>query len=600
MAQKKWTIRRSKTDAALVAQSMNISLLTAATLLHRGIKSQREAQQFLGGTLADLSDAAQLKDLPEGVACVCEALKKGKQIAIYGDYDVDGVTSTTILYRALRNFSNQVSFHVPHRQKDGYGLQLAAVEQLAKDGVELIVTCDNGIAALEEARRAKELGMALVIIDHHEPVRQAKEDGTMEVVLPVANAVIDHKRPDCPFPFKAMCAGGLAFRFAQALYDAFGRRESFQKTLEGELLILAAIATVCDIVDLNGDNRILVKEGLRLLPKTENKGLRALLEETGLAEKTITEYALGFVIGPCINATGRLETAAEAIRLLTTEDEAEAKELAAHLVALNEERKEMTAEAFLRLSQRVKEEGQEEDRVLVLYDETVHESVAGIVAGRIKEAFYRPTIVLTDAEGGGAKGSGRSIEGYDLFAELCRVQSLFTRFGGHTMAAGLSLTKEQIVPLRQKLNANCTLTKEDLTPKLRLEAVATLDQVTVDTAEELQLLSPFGKENPAPVFASRHLYAERVYRIGKKKDMLRFVLRDTETGVCRDGIDFQGYEDFLAQIETLFGPTMAEEVFAGRQGVYVDVAYTIEKNEFQGRTTPQLNIKDLRVHGEVR
>lgn len=597
MAQKKWMIRRSKVDVAQVASDMGISTLTAATLLHRGIRSQREAETFLNGDLSQLSDARLLKDLPQGVETVFMALKQGKRIAIYGDYDVDGVTSTTILYRSLRQFTDQVSFHVPHRQKDGYGLQKAAVEQLSKDGVELIITCDNGIAALEEADLAYELGMQLVILDHHEPVQRAKEDGTMEVVLPKAEAVIDHKRPDCPFPFKAMCAGGLAFRFVQALYEAFGRGEAFRRTLEQELLILAAIATVCDIVDLTGDNRILVKEGLAHLPHTANLGLQALLEETGLQGKKINEYALGFVIGPCINATGRLETAAEAIRLLTTDDWAEAKELAAHLAALNEERKEMTTEAFLRLSKRVEEEGYEKDRVLVLYDETVHESVAGIVAGRLKEAYYRPTLVLTAAEGGGAKGSGRSIEGYDLFLELCRVQSLFTRFGGHTMAAGLSLPKENIPVLRQKLNEACTLTEEQLTPLLRLEAVATLDQVTVETAEELQRLSPFGKENPAPLFGSRHLYAERVYRMGKKKDMLRFVLRDTQTGVCRDGVDFQGYASFLEQLETHFGPDMAEKVFAGREGVYLDLVYSIEKNEFQGRTTAQLNIKDLRVYG---
>ncbi|HIW47847.1 MAG TPA: single-stranded-DNA-specific exonuclease RecJ [Firmicutes bacterium] len=594
MTKRRWTVRREKIDASAVAQGLGVSVLTAKAMLHRGIHSPREAEIYLHGTLDDLSDARQIRDMEKGVRILAQAIQEKKKILIYGDYDVDGVSSITILYRAIAHFTNQVICRSPHRQKDGYGLQMPAVEQIRQEGTEVVLSCDNGIASLDEADRLAQYGVTFVVLDHHEPPQRG-EGEEKQVVLPAAQAVIDPKRPDCPSTYKWMCAGGLSYRFAALLFAEMGQKDVFDRQFGPQALAFAAIATVCDIVDLTGDNRILVREGLKALRHTQNKGLRALLRATGREGKPLTETTLGFVIGPCINAAGRLDSAETAVRLFLTEDEQEAQCLAEELVALNTCRKSMTEEAVEQLIEEAEQSGLVQDRVMVFYAPQIHESVAGIVAGRLKEKYWRPVLVLTASSDGGAKGSGRSIPGYDMYLALVAVQDLLTRFGGHSMAAGLSLPVEAIDTLRRRLNENCRLTEQELCPVLRLDAVAALGEVTLDAARQLRALAPFGKENPKPLFGSCQVYVERLWRVGQNQDSLRLALRDVHTGVARQGMYFRQAAEVEALLTDQRGPEGAAAVFAGREGFFCDLAYTIEENEYQGTSSVQLILEDMRI-----
>lgn len=587
---KRWLLKRTKVDTALMAKDLGVRQATATVLANRELYAKKEARDFLYGGEGAFGNPAEMKDLLKGVSLIAQAIQNGKKIAVYGDYDVDGVMSTSILYQTILRCGGTAVFYVPHRQKEGYGLNLKAVEDLAAEGVDVLFTCDNGIAALQEIALAKEKGMTVVVLDHHEPgftgIGEERRD-----ILPNADAIIDPKQRDCPYGFKHMCAGGLSYKFAKVLLEEFCIADT---ALEKQLVSFAAIATVCDIVDLLGENRAIVQKGLPEVQNTENVGLRVLKEEAGLADKTITDYHIGFIIGPCINATGRLESGRQAVELFCSREETEARAKAKKLVELNEERKQLTEEAAQRADLALQESNALQDRVLVLYDPTIHESIAGIVAGRIKDKYYHPTILITGSEDG-AKGSGRSIEGYHLFEALFANRELFTRFGGHAMAAGLSLPVENIEILRQRLNEQCRLTEAQMIPVLRIEKALSFAEIDLGLAKELKALAPFGKGNPAPLFGSKGIQADRIDLIGKEKNILRMTLSEPKSGTRLAAISFDGY-DLLCQLLKELYPTedCDKIILSGQLPCLLDIVYSIEINTYRGRSSVQLLLKDFR------
>lgn len=588
---KRWMLRSNKVDTEKMAESLGISPIMAQIIANRGIGTYESAKNFIDADLQGMYDGALFKDIKKGIDILNHAIDNKVKISVYGDYDVDGVTSSVILYKTIKTFTTEIMYYVPHRQKEGYGINMASIDELYNEGVKLIVCCDNGIAAINESERIKELGMELVIIDHHEPAFEEKEDGTRTDIIPVADAVIDSKQKDCEYPFKSLCAAGMCYKFSKLLFES--RNEKFH--LDKELLVFAGIGTICDIVDLLDENRIIAKNGLKLIPESPNVGLRALINETGISDiNDITEYHVGFVLGPCINATGRLESAKTAIELFTTDDEDLAKELAKELSTLNAERKEMTKIAADECLKSVEEENLLNDKVLVIYNENIHESIAGIVAGRVKDAYYKPTIVITQGDEM-AKGSARSIEGYNVFEELLRLNHLFHKFGGHPMAAGLSLLKENIDSLRKSINENCVLTEKEMTQTIRIERSLELGEINMPLAKELKIAAPFGKENPTPIFGSKDILAEKVSLIGKDKRILKFSLRDTKKGTRFDAIDFKGYEVFCQECIKKHGEEKAKRILAGRESVKMDIVYTIGINTYLGHSKVQLLIKDFRI-----
>lgn len=587
---KRWRLKRTKIDTAQMARELGIRHATACALANRGLFARRDALDFLHGTGEALANALQMKDMAEGLELIAQAIAENRRIVVYGDYDVDGVMSISILTKAIKRCGGTVEFYVPHRQREGYGLNKNAVETLAAEGAKVLFTCDNGIAALSEIALAKEKGMTVIVLDHHEPGFSGEGEERRDI-LPAADAVIDPKQQDCRYPFSQMCAGGISYRFALLLLERFGIADS---ALERELLSFAAIATVCDIVDLTGENRILVRLGLPEIQRTENIGLRALISATGLSEKPLTEYHLGFIIGPCINAAGRLESAAEAAELFAETDPVRAAERAEILAALNTERRRLTLEAEKRMAETLEAGDALGQPVLVLYDPEIHESIAGIVAGRIKDKYYRPTILITGSEDG-AKGSGRSIEGYHMFEALFACRELFTRFGGHAMAAGLSLPMENIELLRERLNAACTLTEEQLTPTLRIEKQLAFSEIDMELARELAMLAPFGKGNRTPLFGSKKIRADRFFLIGKNADILRFTLSEGENGPRFSAISFDGYETLRDMLKELYPPEECAKIWeSGRLPRLLDIVYSVEVNTYNGRSSVQLSLKDFR------
>ena len=587
---KRWLLKRTKVNTAEMAKELGIRQATATVLANRELYARKEAKDFLFGGEGAFGDPAEMKDMLQGVSLIAQAIQNDKKIAVYGDYDVDGVMSTSILYQTILRCGGKVVFYVPHRQKEGYGLNLKAVEDLSAEQVEVLFTCDNGIAALQEIALAKEKGMTVVVLDHHEPgftgIGEERRD-----ILPKADAIIDPKQRDCGYPFKYMCAGGLSYKFARLLLQEFCIND---EALEKQLVSFAAIATVCDIVDLLGENRAIVQKGLPEIRKTENIGLRVLLEEAGLADKVISDYHIGFIIGPCINATGRLESGRQAVELFCSKNEKEAREKAKNLVQLNEERKHLTEEAAMRADLALQEGDALKDRVLVLYDPTIHESIAGIVAGRIKDKYYRPTILITGSEEG-AKGSGRSIEGYHLFEALFANRELFTRFGGHAMAAGLSLPVKNIDILRQRLNEQCQLTQEQMIPVLRIEKSLSFAEIDLGLAKELKALAPFGKGNPAPLFGSKGIRVDRLDLIGKEKNILRMTVSEPRSGTRFSAISFDGYHQLCQMLKELYPTEDCDKmILSGQLPSLLDMVYSVDINTYNGRSSVQLMLKDFR------
>ena len=585
---KRWLLKRNKVDAFKMGQALNVSDITACVMANRGIGNYDDAMSFIHCDIDRLSDISIMKGVKEGCEIIIDKIKNNKLIAVYGDYDVDGVMSTVILYSAIKECGGNVMYYVPDRQKEGYGLNVSAVDKLYEKGVDTIFTCDNGIASFEEINRAKELGMTVIVLDHHEPAF----DEDRKDIIPKADVVIDPKQKDCPYKFKKMCAGGLAYRFSMYLFKHMG----IETKRHNDYIAFSGIATICDIVDLLSENRIIAKRGIEALNKSNNKGLRALIHICDLEDKIINEYHIGFILGPCINATGRLETAKLSVELFIEEDIEKAYELAKTLFELNGERKELTINASNEAIEYIENSDLKDDDVLIVYNEDIHESVAGIVAGRIKERFYKPVIVITNTEEEGiAKGSGRSIESYNIFEELLKCKELFTKFGGHSMAAGLSLRKENIPILRKMLNENSKLTKEDLTPVIKIEKQLEIQDISMYLADELNILAPFGKDNPSPIFGSKKVLVERIYLLGKNKNIMKFIFKTGFEGTRFTGISFDCYDDFVKQTIDLYGKEMCDRILDGnRADIYLDILYSIGINEYNGEKSVQINIKDLR------
>lgn len=556
-----------------LAAQFHVSPMAMRLIRSRAGLSEAEVRAYLYGTLDDLADARLMKGMTEAVELLCQKIQAGATIRIIGDYDIDGVNATHILVTGLRRAGARVDTVIPDRLKDGYGINEHLIEQAKEAGIDTIVTCDNGIAAAKEIAYAKELGMTVIVTDHHEIPYREEPDGSRTTILPPADVIVNPKQADCPYPYKKLCGAAVAWRLVEVLYQGAGvPREEFLRLAQ-----FAAVATIGDIMDLTGENRILVKYGLRQLEQTDNPGYRALLAVNGLEGKKLTAYHIGFVIGPCINASGRLDTAKRALELLGAGTAAEAEKLAGDLKALNDSRKDLTAKGTTEAIRLIEETDLGQDKVLVVYLPDCHESLAGIIAGRIRERYFRPCFVLTDGEEG-VKGSGRSIPGYHMFEEMTKVAELFTKFGGHPMAAGLSIPTENVELLRKRLNENCRLTDADLIPKLSYDAVLPIQYAGEQIIKELELLEPFGKENDKPLFAAANVRVKSARVIGKNRNVLKTVLED-DKGSRLEGISFGDVEADLHYIESKDT---------------VCLLYYPEINEFQGRRTVQAVIESWR------
>ena len=564
----KWFLTMKKADFSGIARKYNISPITARLIRNRDVIGDEAIDFYLNGTIADLYDGMLMQDMDKAVEILAEKIEEEKQIRIIGDYDIDGVNATYILQEGLSGLGAHVDTDIPDRIKDGYGLNIDLIDRALDDGVDTIITCDNGIAAADEIAYGKENGLTVIVTDHHE-VPYVEMNGEKEYMLPRADAVVDPHRPDCEYPFKGLCGAAVAYKLIEALYNVMQRDpEDMDYLMEN-----VAIATVGDVMDLTGENRIFVKQGLEMLKRTKNQGLKALIECTGIDTERLNTYHIGFVLGPCINASGRLDTAKRALELLNAKSRREAVMLAEDLKALNDSRKEMTEKGVEEAVQMIESTSLKDDKVLVVYLPDCHESIAGIIAGRIKERYYRPAFVLTKAEEG-VKGSGRSIESYDMFAQMCRCRALFTKFGGHKLAAGLSLEEGNVERFRQTINALADLTEEDLQMKVSIDMLLPFPYITEQLIKELELLEPFGKGNTKPLFAERNLRVISPRIFGKNRNVLKCRLEDA-SGNQMEAVYFGDVEACLKAMEEK--PVMS-------------FTYYPSVNEYMGRRTLQLTI----------
>lgn len=580
----RWVLLRKGADFEAIARKFHISPRLACLVRNREIIGDDAIDSYLNGTINDLYDGMLMKDMNKAIDILKEKIQEHKRIRVIGDYDIDGVNATYILLEGLERLGADVDSDIPDRIKDGYGLNVELIERAYDAGIDTIITCDNGIAAAEEIAYGKRLGMTIIVTDHHEvPFEEIDEE--KKYILPPADAVIDPKRQECEYPFKGLCGAAVAYKLVEALHESCGRDvDDMDYLIEN-----VAIATVGDVMDLVDENRIFVKEGLAMLGRTKNPGLKALIECTGIDKSQITAYHIGFVLGPCLNAGGRLDTAKRALNLLRARSKKDADILAGDLKALNDSRKDMTEVAVKEAEKLVECSELQNDKVLVVYLPDCHESLAGIVAGRLRERYVKPVFVLTDAENG-IKGSGRSIEAYHMYEGLNQCRDLLTKFGGHKLAAGLSLEKENIGLLRKQLNENCTLTREDMTEKIVIDMEMPFSCVTEDLVESLKLLEPFGKGNTKPVFAGRNILFLSGKIIGKNKNVLKLKLKDNADTVI-DGIYFGDIELFSEYCRNKFGEKEWEKLLAGRENqIRLSVTYYPSINEYQQKRTPQIVI----------
>lgn len=580
--EKNWLLKRSTTNIKELAKACNINEIIATVLVNRGIKDKDEINKFLKASLEDLYDPFIMKDMGKSVQIILKAIEKKDLIAVYGDYDADGVTSTTILFKALTQCGAKVIYHIPDRESEGYGMSSQRIKILKDQGVKLILSCDNGISALEQVAYAKELGLIVIITDHHELPFKVNENNERDYNIPIADAVINPKQLDCKYPFKQLCGAGIAFKLVQALFSKLG----YKKEKAYEYLEFAGIGTVCDIVDLLDENRIIVKNALSRINSTENLGIKALKKLIGIEDKSISTYNIGFQIGPCINATGRLDKAALSVELLLAEDEEKAMELSKKLVELNKERQDLTTSNVEEVIESIEKFKMNNEKVLVIYKENLHESIAGIVAGKVKEKYNLPTIMLTKGKDM-PKGSGRSIEEYNMFEELLKCKELISKFGGHPMAAGLSIEEDNIAKLRVRLNENCTLKEEDFIPKIRIEKRMPLTAVGLDFIYELEKLEPYGKGNPSPLFAEKSVKIKNVSYLGKDGSTLKMTLDRGDGATLIEGICFGRSDDFKALLDK--GSRLNNEALK------LDLIFTPQINSYMGKDKLQLKIVDFRI-----
>ena len=568
----KWFVTMKKADFNGIAEKYQISPIIARLMRNRDVIGDEAIDFYLNGTVEDLYDGLLMKDMDRAVDILREKIEEGKKIRVIGDYDIDGVNATYILQQGLAGLGADVDTDIPDRIKDGYGLNQMLIDRALEDDVDTIITCDNGIAAMNEIAYGKENGMTIVVTDHHE-VPYLEENGEKKYLLPPADAVVDPHRADCEYPFKGLCGAAVAYKLVEVLYRVSGKSEQEVEHLQDNLMENVAIATIGDVMDLVGENRVFVKKGLELLKTTKNEGLHALMQCTGVDTANLNTYHIGFVIGPCINAGGRLDTAKRALELLNASNRREAVTLAADLKELNDSRKEMTEEGVEEAVRQIESSSWKDDQVLVVYLPECHESIAGIIAGRIKERYYRPTFVLTRGETG-VKGSGRSIEAYDMFAEMSRCRELFTKFGGHKLAAGLSLEEENVEVFRKRINELADLTEEDLQMKVSIDMRLPFPYINEELIHELKILEPFGKGNGKPLFAESKLRVIQPRIFGKNRNVLKCRLEDQQ-GNQMEAVYFGEVEDCLQQME---------------KKQIMSFTYYPSINEYMGRRTIQLTI----------
>lgn len=566
----KWVVAAKRADFNSIGQEFEIDPVIARLIRNRDVTGQDNIRMYLKGSIKDIPSPWLMKDMKKAVKIIKEKVSEKAKIRIIGDYDIDGVMSTYVLLRGLIRIGADVDTYIPDRVADGYGIHEHLINRAEEDKVDTILTCDNGIAAVSEIQLAKEKGMTVIVTDHHEIPYKETENGR-KIILPPADAILNPKQQDCPYPSKNLCGAVVAFKLISALYEEF--------CVPGEELEdfyeLAAIATVGDVMDLQGENRILVKEGLKRLKNTGNLGLRELIRVNGLEDSIITAYHVGFVLGPCINASGRLDTAARSLALLNAENQGEAAKLAGDLTALNQSRKSLTEEGKEAAIHQVENTDLKNDRVLVIYLPDCHESIAGIIAGRIKEKYHKPTFVLTKGENS-AKGSGRSIEAYSMYEELVRCADLLIQFGGHPMAAGLSIEEKNIEKFRRRLNQNCSLTEEDLQPKIVIDVPMPISYITKNLIRQIALLEPFGKGNTKPLFAQKGLKVLDAVVVGRNRNVAKVRLMDPQ-GTVMDGVYFGEADEFVRFIKDRSS---------------VSVTYYPEINQFRGREDIQIVIQN--------
>ena len=582
----KWFLATKKAEFDEIGKKYGISPVLARIIRNRDIIEDADMERYLHGSLEDLYDGSLMQDMDRGVAIIKDKIREEKSIRIIGDYDVDGICSTYILKQGLMLCGGKVDAVIPHRVKDGYGINESLIEEAHKDNIDTIITCDNGIAAAKPLEYAASLGMTCVVTDHHE-IPYEMEGEEKQFCLPPAAAVVDPKREDCSYPFKKICGAVVAWKFVLKLWEGVQIKE----TKKRELLEFAGIATVCDIMELLDENRIIVKEALKSMANSANAGLRALIRVHDLNPAKLSAYHIGFVIGPCFNATGRLDSAEKTLELLECNNDREAIFLAAELKKMNESRKDMTEKAVDEAVQIVEEKEMWKDKVMVIYLPKCHESLAGIVAGRIKEKYARPTIVLTNGEEC-VKGSGRSIDAYSMYEELSKCKELFLKYGGHKLAAGLSLEEDKVEVLRKVLNENCTLTEEDMEEKIVIDVPMPLSFVTKDFLKQLELLEPFGVGNAKPIFAQKNITFLSMLKMGKNKNMAKFSVADEE-GKRFTMILFRDLEQFLETVEQKYGRKVLQDFIGNRAGVAVkmNVIYYPSINEFRGAQELQFVIQ---------
>lgn len=578
----KWFLKNKKGDASHLADALQISPVLAKILINRDVRTVEQASVYLQGGLQGLHAPYLLKDCEKAAGIIREKVQAGKYIRIIGDYDCDGICATFILWSILKELGASVDYCLPHRIKDGYGLNISMVEDAVRDGVDTILTCDNGIAALEQIAFAKEQGLTVIVTDHHE-VPFTEEGGMRIYQLPPADAVVNMKQEDDLYPFKGICGAVTAWKLGQVL---LGEEHPVIKSL----IPYAALATVCDVMELVDENRVLVKEGLRILNHHPPVGLEALIKAYDLKDKQVQAYHLGFMIGPCLNATGRLETAEYALKLLTMDDPEQAFVYANELKTLNDTRKNLTVQNTEKAIRELKATGRDQDKVIVMYLPECHESLAGIIAGRIREACHRPTLVFTKSEEG-VKASGRSMECYDMFTQLSACKDLFTKFGGHKMAAGLSMAHEgDIEVLWERLQENCTLAKEDFVEKVHIDVAMPMSMASLELAKELEKLEPFGTGNLRPLFAERDLTLTNGQIMGHKGNAARYTVKSID-GTTHQVVlfgDLQPFHDFL---EEKYGPGASDKLYRYTCAFPIHMIYSLQVNTYQMRESLQIQMR---------
>lgn len=585
----KWIEIRKGGNFMEMAKKYGIDPLIARIIRNRDIIDEKEITEYLYGGKEALHNPHLLKDVDKAAEIIAEGIAGKKAMRIIGDYDIDGVNATYILLEGIRRCGGNVDAAIPDRMKDGYGINEHLIEQALSDGKELLITCDNGIAAINEINFAKEKGMTVVVTDHHEIPYRNTEQGK-EFLRSNADAIVNPKQADCPYPCKGICGAVVAWKLVQVLYERMDI-----PVVEADIFIEnAGFATVGDVMDLTGENRILVKLGLKALEHTKNPGMKALIAKNKLSDKPLSAYHIGFVLGPCINASGRLDTAKRSLELLLERDEVKASALAGELVELNESRKYMTQQETQKALEQIEKEGREKDKVLVVYLPECHESLAGIIAGRIREAYQRPVFVLTKGEEG-VKGSGRSIEAYSMFDKMTEVAELFTKYGGHPMAAGLSMREEDIDKLREQLNQKAELSEEDMAEVVRLDAVLPMSYFTVDTIRQLSVLEPCGKSNTKPVFADRNIKITRAGIVGVNRNVLKLHLLDS-MGNPVAGVYFGEVEKFLTFLSEKFGSEEVDAAMHGRENsIQFAAVYEPAVDTYSGRESVQAIIRRFRL-----